>query len=319
VGPQKAFYSPTATQAINQASEEASTLHAHGLYVGTNYALGRAARRLNKPLVYHAHGFYDPYILRRSRWLKRLAHLLFEDRNFRQVQLWRALTQKEAQQLKQAGIQAPIAVVPNGVELPQPECRPPLPEALQKKRPYRLLFLGRLHPKKGLPLLLGAWSQLSDHLEDWELAVVGPDEGGHLRELETLIAADPERLNSVRLLGPVSGDTKTAIYQSASAFALTSYSEGFPMALLEAASHCLPVLQTTECNFPELEQAGGSWTADPTPASVLVALQSLIKASVAERTERGEAGFELVKRRYQWSQVALALEAACQQTANSPH
>ena len=90
---------------------------AMGFYVGTNLILGGEARRQGKPLVYHAHGFFEPWILNRSRWKKQLAHWLFENANFRQVKLWRALTSKEASQIRAQGIKAPVVIVPNGLDL----------------------------------------------------------------------------------------------------------------------------------------------------------------------------------------------------------
>src|SRR5690606_20451436 len=84
--------------------------------VSTNWILGRAARRLGKAMVMHPHGMFEPWILQRSRGKKRIANFLFEDANFRQARLWRALTSQEADQIRARGITAPIVIAPNGVD-----------------------------------------------------------------------------------------------------------------------------------------------------------------------------------------------------------
>ena len=96
---------------------DSDVLHGHGLYVGTNFIFGGEARRQRKALVYHVHGMFEPYILKRSRWKKRLVHWLFEDRNIRDVRFWRALTAIEADQIAATGARQPIAVIPNGLDV----------------------------------------------------------------------------------------------------------------------------------------------------------------------------------------------------------
>ena len=109
------YYSPELKNRVRELAADTDVLHGHGLYVGTNFSFGKEARRLDKPLVYHVHGFFEPWILNRSRWKKKLAHWLFENANFRHAKLWRALTPREANQIRACGITAPIVVAPNGL------------------------------------------------------------------------------------------------------------------------------------------------------------------------------------------------------------
>jgi poly(glycerol-phosphate) alpha-glucosyltransferase len=116
-GPEPLFYAPDLARAARELMPQADVVHGHGFYVYPNFAVGRRARRRKKPLVYHPHGMLEPYILARSRWKKTLAHLLFEDANFRKARLWRALTLREADQIRAAGVSVPIVIAPNGVHL----------------------------------------------------------------------------------------------------------------------------------------------------------------------------------------------------------
>lgn len=311
------YYSRALARRSRDLVAGVDVVHGHGLYVGTNFLLGREARRQGRSLVYHAHGFFEPWILRRSRGKKWLVHWLFENANFRQVKLWRALTLKEADQIRAQGIKAPIVVAPNGLdmdEFPEPANRqspiatPRIP-ALTKQR-ARMLFLGRIHPKKGLDLLLSAWAQARRPGWDWELVIAGPDEGGHEAEIRSL-ASTLGLADDVHFTGPVQGATKNALLHSADLFALTSYSEGFSMALLEAMACGIPVAATNSCNFPEISSAAAGWECEATLDAVSAMLRQALGTSDEERRQRGSNGRNLVASRYSWSRVVSTLVAAC--------
>lgn len=316
-GPDFLYFAPQLKLRAQELVADADVVHGHGLYVGTNYAFGQAARNQGKPLVYHVHGMFEPYILKRSRWKKRLVHWLFEDANFRHVRLWRALTQKEAEQIRACGIAAPIVIAPNGINLEDfamPPCEAtaistPLIESLKKDR-QRALFLGRIHPKKGLSLLLPAWAHLCRHLGHWELVVAGPDERGYLAEVRKL-ASDLGLESQVHFTGPVSGPTKSALLYSADLFILTSYSEGFPMGLLEAMACQIPVVASRACNFPAITTNEAGWECEASVSSVTQVLDVALSCSAQERKNRGHNGHVLVEQSYTWPRIINRLTEAC--------
>ena len=318
IKPDVIYYSPKLQRIAPHLVRTADVLHGHGFYVGTNFILGSEARRQKKPLVYHVHGIFEPYILSRSRWKKRLVHWLFEDANFRHACLWRALTQKEAGQIRDYGITTPIVVAPNGLnvaEFPAPVDRNaplelPLVKRLEKTA-LRLLFLGRLHPKKGLDILLQAWSKLSANTRNWQLIIAGPDEQGYFAQIRAL-AQSLGLLDQIVFTGPVSGATKVNLLYSADLFVLPSYSEGFSMSILEAMACCLPVLATHACNFPEISKTEAGWECNASAESLAQVLQSALSCSESERQARGAKGLQLVKSHYTWPTVIKTLEQACE-------
>lgn len=312
-GPTKAFYAPGMWRMASALVADCDVVHGHGFYVAPNWVLGREARRLRKPLIYHPHGMFEPWILERSRGKKRIAHWLFENANFRHARLWRALTGKEADQIRAQGITAPVIICPNGIDPVSFARVPGLRTNCVQKTRRELLFLARLHPKKGLDLLMQAWASLpSDLRRDWRIVIAGPDELGHRAEIEALVA----RLGiaaDVAFTGSVSGESKLAVLASADAFVLPSYSEGFSVAILEALACRLPVVATHACNFPDLEKQGGGWCVHSTVEGVWQGLQALLSATDSERAQRGEQGRMLVERAYTWPQIALQLDAACRE------
>jgi glycosyltransferase involved in cell wall biosynthesis len=311
------YYAPQMKSEVKEVVSSAEVLHGHGFYVGTNYLFGREARRQKKALVYHVHGFFEEFILNRSRWKKTLVHWLFEDANFRHARLWRALTRKEEAQIRAVGIKAPIVVVPVGIHLTEfdaphstdtPIDTPFAPNLLKTRR--RALFVSRLHPKKGLDLLVPAWAGLGSLTKDWELILAGPDEGGHAKQVEQWIQQNNVQ-DSVKWVGKVSQKSKIALLKSADLFILPSYSEGFTSAILEAMAASVPVLATVNCNFPELFQNDGGWECQANRESLSAVLSVALQASNEERLQRGRAARRLLERDYTWPQIAKRLLDAC--------
>ncbi|MBC8095552.1 MAG: glycosyltransferase [Akkermansiaceae bacterium] len=315
--PNFAYFSPALFRNGAQLVREADVLHGHGLYVGTNWIFGREARRQSKPLVYHVQGMFEPFILQRSRWKKRLVHRLFEDANIRQVRLWRALTEKEAGQIRACGYKAPVVVAPNGLNLEHyvppassnAVIETPLIHQLRKPR-NRMLFLSRIHPKKGLDLLLAAWSRLERERQHWELVIAGPDELGHMAQIQRL-ARSLGIENQVLFTGTVTGKTKSALFHSADLFVLPSYSEGMPMSLLEAMACRVPVVATRACNISDIAATGAGWECDAERDSLTVALREALTADPLERQQRGLQGRRLVENTYAWPAIANQLLQAC--------
>jgi glycosyltransferase involved in cell wall biosynthesis len=311
------YYSPGMHRHAPRLVRESDVVHGHGLYVGTNLVFGREARRQRKPLAYHVHGMFEPYILQRSRWKKRLVHLLFENANLRAVRFWRALTVKEADQIRASGTRQPIAVIPNGLDpagFARPgDCGAPIDTALVnalKKDSRRALFLGRIHPKKGLQLLLPAWANLGARAADWQLVIAGPDEAGYLAQIRAL-ARSLGLGDRVIFTGLVTGEDKTRLLYSADLFILPSYSEGFPMSVLEAWACGLSVVATRECNVGDISAAQAGWECDATSDSLGHALRAALGASEAERRERGANGRRLLEVRYSWPSIARELDQVC--------
>jgi len=174
----------------------------------------------------------------------------------------------------------------------------------------RALFVSRLHPKKGLDLLLPAWAALGDARKDWELIIAGPDEGGYASVIDRLIQ-DLDLGASIRRVGKVSQESKVSLLNSADLFVLPSHSEGFPSAILEAMAAAVPVVATRECNFSELFQEQGGWECHADRDSLMRALRQALAASDCERRDRGAASRRLLLRKYTWESVCADLLEAC--------
>jgi poly(glycerol-phosphate) alpha-glucosyltransferase len=281
-------------------------LHIHGLWRGpTRIAPALAASGL--PLLIAPHGMLDPWALANSRWKKRLVWQLWERRALQAARGIQALCPAEAEAIAALGLATPIAVIPNGVAIPDRSLPIPAPPwSGQVPRGDRvLLFLGRFHPKKGIGPLLEAWSQLAPAAgrAGWWLALVGYGDGGALAA-----RVSSEGMERCLVLGPCFGNAKDACLAGASAFVLPSFSEGLPMAALEAMAWRLPALLSPACNLPEAFGAGAAWPVAADEAQLVVGLRRLFAAGDQELAQMGEAGERLVRNRYSWAQVAEQIE-----------
>lgn len=278
-------------------------VHVHGLWSVANRLIARTPAL---PAVIAPQGMLDAWALRQSRWRKRLAWRLFERGNLQRAAAVQALGPSELASIRSLGIRAPVALIPNAVSPPEPlssSLASACPSAWPCSAKRVLLFLSRFHAKKGLDPLLKAWQSVAESARrhHWQLVLVGyGDEGALARQVAAAQARS--ELADATVLGPCFGLEKQACFRAASAFILPSFSEGLPMAALEAMSHRLPCLLSHACNLPEAFTAGAALPADP--GDLTVALERLFALSDAERAAMGTAGLALVQECFSWPQVA---------------
>jgi poly(glycerol-phosphate) alpha-glucosyltransferase len=176
-----------------------------------------------------------------------------------------------------------------------------------------LLYLGRLHAKKGLPNLLRAWKiareRSSFQTAGWALAIAGWDQNGHQQELMRL--RHELAVSGVHFLGPQFGTAKAAAYYHANAFILPSLSEGLPMVVLEAWANNLPVVMTPQCNLPEGFEAQAAIHTQPAADSLTQGLNRLFSMTDNERTQMGARGHKLVVERFGWPKIGAQMHEVC--------
>lgn len=276
-------------------------IHQHGIWLPFS---GRVAweSRLGTPVIISPRGMLDPWALANSGRKKWLAWTLYERRNLRRAACLHSLAAAESDAIRAKLPEAQIATIPNGIDMPESESKCSLRDLgseSTKDARRTLLFIGRIHPKKGLYEMVNAWKLLgSETRARWQVVVAGPDEGGHRGELEQLVASYGLQ-RDVRFVGPVFGRDKARLLRCASAFVLPSKSEGLPIAVLEAWAYGLPVLMTSACNLPEGFEVGAALELGQMPIS----LESALLRSDAEFAEIGARGRSLVRERFSWKTI----------------
>ncbi len=304
-------YSRALKNQLGARIAEFDVVHSHGLWMWSDYLAFASARGARKPHLISPHGMLEPWALSNSARKKKLMRSLFQNRALKGARVLHALCEAEARTMRELGLQNPIAVVPNGVNLSEFAALP-APDEFDAQFPAAkdhrvLLFMARLHPKKGLLPLLQAWRELAPRFPDWLLVLAGPDEGGHRAQLEA--AAEQFALeNAVLFTGMLDGALKRAALSRADAFVLPSFSEGFSIAILEAMACGLPVVLTPECHFPDAVRAGAALEAAPEAADLQEKLRALMETSDGARGEMGARGRDLAAQKYTWERVAADFE-----------
>ncbi len=282
-------------------------VHIHGLWEQSSASAAAAARREGKPYVVSAHGMLEPWALRNKRWKKRVYSALVERSVVQGAACLHALTRAEAVNYREYGAKGAIAIIPNGVRIPgevSPEIFLAAHPQLRGKR--LVLFLGRLHPKKGVDLLVDAWGELAGSWPEAHLVLAGPDEDGTRAKLEEQIATRGLR-ESVSFTGMLSGAIKWSALAAASCFTLPSHSEGLSMGVLEAMGMGLPVLVTEGCHMPEVLETGAGWQTRPMAGELATALGTFLCNSDGVNRAMGERGRRLVEERYSWESVGARM------------
>lgn len=300
VGPARLGYAPKMAGAI--ASRDHDLMHLHGIWTYSSYAALRWRRRTGRPMVISAHGMMDPWALRHHRSRKAIVGWLYEYRNLRNSTAMVALCRPEAAAMRDFGLVNPIAIIPNGIDLP-------MLQGVDREQPAEgrktLLFLGRIHPKKGIRELLLAWRMARERsasiANGWRLEIAGWDDGNHADALAQL--SDELGLRDVvTFSGGLFGADKEAAYRQSHAFILPSYSEGMPMTVLEAWGYAKPVFMTDACNIPEGFAAAAAIRISTDPAEMAdIFCAHLDNEPLLVAT--GRAGRALVEDRFTWDQV----------------
>ena len=284
---------------------DADIYHQQGLWRYSHLLMDIWKKKTGKPIVCTPHGMLDPYIIRKQGRIKRIISHLFFQQSLESVSCFQALCQKELEDIRAYGLHNPIAIIPNGIYLPAPS-----KEAFKIDEKKHLLFLGRIHEKKGADLLLKAISNIRNNnpqlIQNWHVDVVGWDHEGFKSKLDQIISRNGIK-DIVTLHGPLYGEEKDQMYNNCDAYILPSFGEGLPLTVLEAWAWGKPVIISPECHLSEGYDCGAAIRIEPTVDSVEKGICTLLSMSDNERIDMGKKGLELVKEKFTWDSAAEKL------------
>jgi len=239
----KLFITPEMISTVKEEIKNVDVIHLHEYRTFQNIVISHYAKKQGVPYVLQAHGSL-PRIMAKQ-WLKWIYDVLFGYRLLRDASKVIALSRMEAEQYRGMGVpEEKIAVIPNGIDLSEYGDLPP--KGYFKKRfdidedEKIALYLGRIHKIKGIDILVKAFAEVNEKLNDVRLVIVGPDDG-YLSELKLMIKALKIE-NNVLIVGPLYGEEKLEAYIDADVYVLPSKYETFPIGLLEAYSCGKPVV-----------------------------------------------------------------------------
>ena len=275
-------------------------VHMHGVWMYANHISARVAKDLDIPLVVSPRGMLEEWALAYRGWKKRLAWQLYQAADLRSARAFCATSHEEARQLRELGFNQPIAVIPNGVDVPQRMAPRPV-----KVGERTALFLSRIHPKKGLLDLVEAWAVIRP--AGWQLVIAGQDEDGYTKVVKAAVA-EAGLDGMVQFFGEVGGEEARRLWQEADLFVLPTYSENFGIVIAEALAWGIPVITTRGAPWSDLVDWKCGWWTNPGAEGLSAALASAVELSDAERQVMGERGRRLVQKKFDWSKIALDMK-----------
>jgi poly(glycerol-phosphate) alpha-glucosyltransferase len=238
-----------------------------------------------------------PEALKISKWKKDIAKTIFLSKLFKRASCFHALNQTEYEYIRKFGVKVPISIIGNGIEMSNTNSlinNFELPFEYNKQK--ICLYLGRLHPIKGVDRLIDAWisAKISP---DWILIIAG---SGDIRYENELKNKAKNNYKNIYFVGYVNESRKNFFYNISTFTVLPSHSEAFPMSVLESFAHKKPVLITSACIFEEALQVNAVISVKSSKEDIIIGLERFVHLKDSEIIDMGQNGFNLAKNDFSW-------------------
>lgn len=303
--------SRTARPIIRAALQDYDFVHLNGVWDPVLRATASEAHAMGKPYAITTHGMLDPWCMTQGTLKKKAALALGYKKMLDQAAFLHLGNTEEQNLMKPIGITSPGEIIPNGIFIEEFNTLPAKGDFYKKHpelngQPF-ILFLSRLHYKKGLDYLADAFAIVAAKVPDLRLIVAGADDG-YKATFEQMIAA--HNLQSrTHLTGPLYGEEKLAAFNDARLFCLPSRQEGFSIAITESLACGTPSVVTRDCHYPEVETFGAGVCTALNAQSVA---DGILRVLAKPREELGQAGYKLVREHFTWPIVARTAMRAYQ-------
>ncbi len=282
-----------------QAAGSAAIFHTHGMWQFNALYPAWVTRRSHCKLVVSPRGALSPWALANGSRAKRLFWPLLQRPALEAAACFHATAESEYEDIRRLGFSQPVAIIPNGIDIPDG-----MEHIVGKAKPRTLLFLARIHPVKGLDLLLEAWGEIVSRFVDWRLLIVGSDKGydkgfGYLGKIRELAS----HCNGVEFAGELSGEKKWRAYREAELYVLPTRSENFGVTVAEALAVGTPVVTTRGAPWRGVETHGAGWWVDVSSDALRETLELALALPPEQLKEMGEHGREWMRREYSWASI----------------
>lgn len=295
--------------AVHDASRRLAAVHAvsridlvhdHGIWLPMHHGIAKWCQRTGVPRIVSVRGMLNPWARRHHAARKRVAWLAFQRGDLSAADVLHATSHSELSAIRAAGMRQPVVLLPNGIESP-PEIPPRPTDGLRTA-----LFLSRLHPSKGIDLLLQAWRDARPR--GWRLLIAGAGSAGFERSIHDAIAELGLR-ETVWLIGPADDAAKWHLYAQADLFLLPTRSENFGLVVAEALVAGVPVITTHAAPWDWLPARQAGWWVATDVASVAAAIRAATSLDEDELRAMGQRGRAIALDRFDWHAIAAQFAA----------
>lgn len=278
-------------------------LHDNGIWMPHNHAIARWAARMSVPRLVSLRGMLEPWARAYKKWKKDIAWWAYQKRDLASADRLHVTSEAERANALRYGLRTAIVFIPNGVDVPTLSRGDIEACASVKPAESRIaLYLGRIHPQKGLLLLVKAWGRVRP--PHWTLRIVGPDETGHAADLVRTIK-DLSLEDVISVEGVITdAEERKRTYFNSELVILPSYAESFGIAVAEALAHTVPVITTTGTPWAGLQSNDCGWWVDPNVDAIAAALTAATSKGRKTLLEMGLRGKHWISDECSWGNIS---------------
>lgn len=294
--------SPEMYAGLVRASRDADIIHNNSIWQMPNVYPAWAAQRNSCKLVTQPRGTFSAWAIKHSKWRKKIFGICCQYSALRATDMWVATSNDELEDIRRLGYRQPVAIIPNGVELPVN-----IEGAHPPRR--RMFFLSRIHPKKNVDLLLRCWAKLEERFPEWDLAIAGPDkENSYADEMKAL----KRTLGCQRVTfeGELKGEDKFRFMASSDCEVLPTHSENFGMAVAESLACGTPVICSQGAPWQGLVENKCGWWVPIDEPSFMKAMSEVMSIPRETLGQMGKRGRAWMIRDYSWQSIGNKMKAA---------
>lgn len=306
-GPKKLSNSPEMYSWMRRVNiwEQFDLIHVHTMWQLIGIYPFLRIKKCGSKIISSPHGSLTPWSMRSGTRLKRLFWYLIQYPVLKRASCFHVTSEEECADLRRLRLKQPIAVVPLGINIPGL-----INEAAPRSK--KIIYLSRLHPKKGLESLLSAWKVISNNFPDWSLEIYGGDtiydsSSGYLSLLKEICLFD--KLERVNFHGPIFDMEKLKVLQSASIFILPTYSENFGIVVGEALASATPVIVTKAAPWKGLIDHNCGWWIEVGVAPLVECMKEAMALDSIVLRRMGQNGRAWMRDEFEWSVVAQKMLA----------
>jgi glycosyltransferase involved in cell wall biosynthesis len=273
-------------------NEKPDIVHINGIWSPQNWGFQKVAQELNIKVVMSPHGMLESWILEHNPLKKKIALFLFQNKAIKKADHIHATAQMEKDSIRKLGFKNEITIIPNGIDLSE------LKGSKEHYGTKKMVFLSRIHPKKGIEILLEAWRNCDT--KGWTLEIAGNGDATYVENL----SQSAQDLNNVHFVGAIYQEAKWNFLRSADVMVLPTFSENFGIVVAEALAVGVPVITTTGTPWQDLENCNCGWWIDLSVMNLKSTLIKVFNTPIDTLESMGNNGKILVKEKYDIKQIA---------------
>ena len=306
LGPRKLGRSPLMHRWLKKEVESCRVdlIHNHGMWYLSSVYPSWVTKPNATKLVTSPRGAFSTWAMQQGSPMKRIFWPILQRPALNATTCFHATAESEYKDIRRLGFKQPVSIIPNGIDIPELT-------RTQVGETRTLLFLGRIHPVKGLDFLLKAWGKVQARFPKWNLKIVGSDlgyygESGYLNEMRALALS--LRLKRVEFMGELRGAEKLRAYRNADLFVLPSNSENFGITVAESLSTGTPAIVSKGAPWEGLDKHGCGWWIDVGIDPLVVCLEEAMSLSSQSLVMKGMHGRNWMIEEFSWLRIGQMMD-----------